>query len=277
MGWPPQLLMRRKAPGSAPKSRTCPLPFSTPVGMMAQMRSVDVRDELADGIDVAPMPPQAPDGMLAPFPPATPVAEAPPRLCEYGPCRHYHRFQVQVDAENPKNERIAGRLVVHARVFHVETQHYCYPDVGIETVLGAMPVLACNRWAPAAGLLRVVRRLRARRRYEADLLDWQARRDDEARALAEAAGLLEPPRDLVVVFRKDGAETAVRQEIDGEATIAALVQLAVRATHHQIEQVTYSVEIDDAPVRLDATISELELPPDTHVIVHLSHEPKEPT
>jgi hypothetical protein len=32
--------------------------------------------------------------------------------------------------------------------FHVQTHHYCYPDVGIEMPLGALPVVECNRWDP---------------------------------------------------------------------------------------------------------------------------------
>jgi hypothetical protein len=62
-----------------------------------------------------------------------------PRICEYGPCVHYHRFTTQVDAQQPAT---GGSAV------HFETHHYCYPTAGVETVLADMPVTECNRWEP---------------------------------------------------------------------------------------------------------------------------------
>ncbi len=100
------------------------------------------------------------------------IAVPPPRLCEVGPCRHYHRMVVQLDAQDPMTQRGSdGSVIDHGRSFHVETHHYCYPEVGIETHLGAS-VLDCNRWIPVARLFRSARRLRAG--YEVELRAWKA-------------------------------------------------------------------------------------------------------
>lgn len=247
--------------------------------MMARMRSNDLRDELQEGIEPAPMPPRAPDGGLE-FTPAVPIEEGPPRLCESGPCRHYHRLDVQMDAANPRAERVNGRLVRHAKVFHVLVNHYCYPDVGIETNLGSMPVLSCNRWDPELGILaRLTGGVgRARRRYEREFGAFEAAREAEARALAEAAGLVADPIPLVVIFSRVDAEAQpVEVAMDGDMTVVGVIGAAVRRTAIQLEQHTYTVEIDGAPVgNLDATLLELELVPGTRIVVNLSHEPKEP-
>ncbi len=109
----------------------------------------------------------SPDGA----PKLEPVRELPPdppRLCNAGPCRHYHQMKIQLDAQNPVDERKPdGTVVHHGRVFHVQTHHYCYPDVGIETNLGALPVLECNRWVPLTSLFRTRRGVR--RRFEREL------------------------------------------------------------------------------------------------------------
>lgn len=126
------------------------------------MRSIDVQGELQDGIEPAPGPAIGPDGMPQ-FAPGPRVMPARPRLCEAGPCRHYHRLTIQTEAENPIAQRVPVRLPVVPGVvesgpkgsiyqppatFHTETHHYCYPDVGIGMVLGALPVTECNRWWP---------------------------------------------------------------------------------------------------------------------------------
>lgn len=102
------------------------------------MKRTDVRDSLADGIELAGPPAAAPNGM-----PILPTYRDPapphPRLCEYGPCVNYHRFVTQVDAQQPAS----GPAAVH-----FETHHYCYPTSGVETVLADMPVTECNRWKP---------------------------------------------------------------------------------------------------------------------------------
>lgn len=113
------------------------------------MQRNDVQD-MASDFEPAPLA-IGPDGGIA----ITPEAKAippPPRLCEAGPCVNYHRFTTQLDAEAPIGSAVgAGGRVVglpEGQPFHVETHHYCYPTMGIETKLGALPVLECNRWEP---------------------------------------------------------------------------------------------------------------------------------
>jgi hypothetical protein len=109
----------------------------------------------------------------------------PPRLCEAGPCRHYHRFQIQLDAQNPMDERKPdGTVVRHGRVFHVQTHHYCYPDVGIELELGALPLLECNRWVPLTSLFR--RRRGIRRRFDSDVAVWKLEQERARDQVAES-------------------------------------------------------------------------------------------
>lgn len=106
-----------------------------------------------------------PDGGYA-TPPPRPF-DPPPRLCEQGPCRHYHALGILVDAERPKGAGVGedGRLVGQGEVGpdHVGRHHYCYPDVGIETELGSLPVVECNRWDPCP--TNDAARSEARRRY----------------------------------------------------------------------------------------------------------------
>lgn len=115
---------------------------------MAFMKRIDAQDELQDGFEVGPLPPIGPDGGLQ-LPPMAKLATPCPRLCEVGPCRHYHRLEIQVDAADPMPiVRPDGEVVHLPGSFHVETHHYCYPDIGIEIVLGSLPVTKCNRFAP---------------------------------------------------------------------------------------------------------------------------------
>lgn len=112
------------------------------------MQSNDVQDELAAGFEPTALPPVAPDGGLE-LPPMKPPPRHPPRLCEQGPCRNYHVFKIQLDAQKPMATRDEqGRLLEHEAADHVETHHYCYPTVGIESKLGSLPVVSCNRWDP---------------------------------------------------------------------------------------------------------------------------------
>lgn len=114
-------------------------------------RHISAQDELQEGFEPSPFPPMAPDGALE-IPPLRAVSDPPPRLCEAGPCRHYHRMVLQLDAQRPIANAIepGGKLVGIApeQPFHVNVHHYCYPDTGIETELGSLPVLECNRWEP---------------------------------------------------------------------------------------------------------------------------------
>lgn len=183
------------------------------------MRSRDVQDELADGFEAGPLPPMGPNGA----PMLEPVRELPtdpPRLCEAGPCRHYHTMTIQLDAQQPGRERRDdGTVVDHGRVFHTEVHHYCYPDVGIETNLGALPVLSCNRWAPITSLLRGKRRIR--RAYDRALEAFHRARDQEiADALPELAKVCvyvttpevhvavdaDPADDMLAVLARAGVE-----------------------------------------------------------------------
>lgn len=118
------------------------------------VKRVDVQDALQDGFEPGALPPIGPDG--APdLPPLRPATDPPPRLCEAGPCVHYHRFEIQMDAQRAIGDRLeeGGRIVGNAppQPFHVHTHHYCYPDTGIEMELGGLPVLTCNRWQPMTG------------------------------------------------------------------------------------------------------------------------------
>ena len=119
------------------------------------MRDHDVQGELAEGFEPSPAPILGPSGLPERLP-TQPVDDPPPRLCEQGPCRHYHHFAIQMDAATP----IAGRMVKDAAgnvelvgeagadPARLEHHHYCYPTTGVEFVLGSFPVLECSRWAP---------------------------------------------------------------------------------------------------------------------------------
>ena len=115
------------------------------------MQHNDVQDDLQEGFDPAPLPPIGPDGALELEPPRK-MPDPPPRMCEAGPCVNYHRFEIQLDVTRPIAERVeeGGKLVGAAppMPFHVRVFHYCYPTPGVETDLGDMPVLSCNRWQP---------------------------------------------------------------------------------------------------------------------------------
>lgn len=132
--------------------------------MMLPMRTVDPSQELQDGFDPAAVPPLASEGGLE-LPPVPAARPERPSLCHVGPCRRYHRLEIQMDhqqgsplqlplgLELPAGTRGVTRDSLGARyaappTFHVQVSHYCYPDTGIEMPLGAMPVVKCNRWEP---------------------------------------------------------------------------------------------------------------------------------
>lgn len=226
------------------------------------------------------------------FNPARPVDEPPPSLCSYGPCRHYHRLGVQLDAANPRPETRGGKLIEHPKVFYTTTSHYCYPDVGIETVLGALPVLDCNRWVPKIGLLRRLTggRRRLARAFDADFDAWRTQRERVARELEEAAGALGAPIAITVLFERHGAEARpVVVEVYGDTRLEDVVRGAVRQTEIQLEQHRYWVSLAtpslDARIdNLDATLDELGISRTVGddvvtdvVYVHLSTLAKEPT
>lgn len=149
------------------------------------MKTLDPRSDLQDGFEPAPAPPIGPDG--APII-AAQQADPParPSLCLAGPCRNYHQLVTQVDAANPSAVRLPvvlpdgtpgaevtlhGTLYRAPAVFHVQTNHYCYPNVGIEIDLGSVPVVECSRWSPLLAT------------------EWQPRETDRAVFRASPAGV----------------------------------------------------------------------------------------
>ncbi len=192
--------------------------------MMRRMRRHDVQDELQEGFDLGRGPQIAPDGSLE-VPLGRPPTPPRPRLCEAGPCRHYHRLEIQLDAEDPRARTVpialpgvpgaapvsGGSVYQAPATFHTEVHHYCYPAVGVEMVLGSLPVTQCNRWAPILELGRrdpaALKRetflgTPAGRRYQAELAAWEAARKaglDEAaeaeRLIAASMAMVEIPGD----------------------------------------------------------------------------------
>lgn len=113
--------------------------------------SNDTQDDLQEGFEVAPLPPLAPDGAVT-ISPLRKLPTVAPRLCEAGPCVHYHCFEIQLDAARAIANELGenGTLIGEAppQSFHTQTHHYCYPTTGVETKLGDLPVLKCNLWTP---------------------------------------------------------------------------------------------------------------------------------
>lgn len=231
------------------------------------MRTNDVQDELAEGFEVGPLPPMGPDGAPA-LEPAKPLAQDPPRLCEAGPCRNYHTFQIQLDAQNPMAEkRPDGKIVQHGRVFHTEQHHYCYPNVGIESNLGSLPVLSCNRWVPLTGLLQRVSSVR--RAYDARMAAWVAARDaeaDEATAVIEG----ESVRFTVVARWREAPDAPVLDRatslvVTGDTTIGRVIDDAMDAMEiirgwDTSDPERALVELDGEPItNQDATVAQLGL------------------
>lgn len=186
---------------------------------------------------------------------ARPLAEPAPRLCEAGPCRHYHRFSIQLDAQDPLAERKDGKLIQHARVFHATTNHYCYPEVGIESNLGSLSVLECNRWAPIKGLLTMTRTVKAR--YQRELAAWHDEREREADELnAAVAG----PSLAIAVH--DVEWMAHLASVDPGMSLRNLILCAgdVAARPLDVDSVQgVTDESGDLITNLDATVAELGL------------------
>lgn len=186
--------------------------------MIGEMkRTVDVQSDLADGVDLSAPVPVGPDGLPGPPPVSRDVAPPRPRLCEQGPCASYHRLEIQLDAQDPRTQRLpvapaglpgvqpvdGGGLYTAPPVYHTQITHYCYPSPGVEMVLGDMPVVQCNRWRPfrPASSVEELGYLpdtvtpteylgtREGKAYLAEVSAWESARREEthAAAIAEAA------------------------------------------------------------------------------------------
>jgi predicted Zn-ribbon and HTH transcriptional regulator len=186
------------------------------------MKTIDPHSDLQEGFEPAPAPPIGPDRSPI-IQPQRSDPPARPSLCRAGPCRNYHRFVTQVDAENPRavplpivlpegtpgaQQTPQGTLYRAPAVFHTETHHYCYPDPGIEMNLGALPVVECNRWDPPSripiGRVDALADRRARfwitekgRVHLEQLAAWEAARAAEAAEAAEAEVLIAQSMSLV--------------------------------------------------------------------------------
>jgi hypothetical protein len=177
--------------------------------MMSAMRRIDPRDEMADGFELAPAPAVGPDGALG-MPALRVLPPARPRLCEAGPCLNYHRFEIQVEAANPRAQTVpvalpagtpgaqavpGGTVYQAPAPFHVETHHYCYPTPGVEMPLGALPVIQCNRWNPAPDCGQEANQQMFSAspegaKYAADVAGWEAARAAELEEAKEAERLI---------------------------------------------------------------------------------------
>lgn len=175
----------------------------------AGMQKITPAEELQEGYETGPCPP-----------PLIPLRSPPPprpRLCSAGPCRNYHRLEIQLDAEDPRTQKVgiaapSGNSLVEATadgalyrppsVFHTETHHYCYPSSGVEITLGALPVVSCSRWhpLPMAGqpvpladrreAIHLFSNSPVGLQYRADVIAWEAARAIEAESAREAETLI---------------------------------------------------------------------------------------
>lgn len=172
-----------------------------------------------------------------------------------GPCRHYHRLEIQADAERPRAQRLPnGEVYTPPAEHHTQVSHYCYPDVGIEMTLGGTPVVACNRWRhpdmdlerlvglsprdivarfPSNATLSIYRDCRA---YLADVEAWEAALRADVDADAEAQRLIMESR---VNAMMDDLYIAVW--LQGDAWIAYAPQVDVR-----VRNVDKQTALDDA-------------------------------
>lgn len=192
--------------------------------MMAGMRTVHPHDSLQDGFEPGPLQ-VGPDGIA--LSDNARIIPPPPSLCEAGPCRNYHRFVTQLDANRPLAASVAqgerhGALEGDGgpQPFHTKVHRWCYPTSGVELELNDMPVLECNRWtAPSADSSEIVL---LRGQYAEQMAQWRRERDAEDREIAGASGV----EIDHVTFVIEGApfEVSVDELMTlGEACRAALV------------------------------------------------------
>jgi len=169
------------------------------------VRRNDVTDSLQEGFEPSPLPPIGPDGAVS-IQPLKRLPVAGPRLCEAGPCVHYHRFSTQVDAARPIGDKLGenGQVLGEApdAPIHVQVHHYCYPTVGIETELGSLPVVECNLWEPEPASEKA-----ARARSEAAYFET-ADGQRFLRELAEFKGIEDDTNDIAInASTTEGDET----------------------------------------------------------------------
>lgn len=208
------------------------------------MRTNKTQDDFIEDYEPGPMPPMTAETAAA----ERRVTPLPPRLCEAGPCVHYHRFDIQLDAEGPRAESISpgGQMsgLAPKQPFYVRVHHFCYPTVGVETDLGGLPVLKCNLWQPITDET-VLERARSRflesdagKAYTAELAAWT-----DARAKDSAAAELEDELgtwitmnvrdgDEVDVFRCfEDTEARVQGNTDADTARAFLTIAYLRETY----------------------------------------------
>jgi hypothetical protein len=148
----------------------------------------DAQDDLQGGFDAAMLPPIDADGAPV-LPSIRPVTPVPPRLCEQGPCVSYHRFEIQIEAQSAQADAVAGLGERHGELigsggeaFHTQVHHYCYPSPGVDTRLGSLPVIDCNRWRPSNGLVG-----EERSHYAYKLAKWTSARAADAELQSQVA------------------------------------------------------------------------------------------
>lgn len=167
------------------------------------MKTKDLQDDITESFEVSKLPPIGPDGSLG-LEPQRSVPDPRPRLCEAGPCEHYHRLRVQVDAEAPRAMKLPFRLPVipeGARAvddgmlyrpppsFHTQLHHTCYPTPGIEIDIGPEPIVECSRWRPGSPTAQIKQqelflRSPAGIEYRKQVDAWEARQADQESAAA---------------------------------------------------------------------------------------------
>lgn len=198
----------------------------------------DVQDELAEGFEPAALPPIAPDGGLE-LPPLREPPRVPPRLCEAGPCRNYHRFRIQLDAAKPLPVRGAdGTFIEPEAPDHHEDHHYCYPSVGIESKLGSLPVIQCNRWSPISP--------REIERADDETEEWLSHTDAGRAFTAE-----------LEAYRTGQRELAKREQVAAEAADADLAAMPVAPIGVNVRMADAPHDVAAVLVTWEETIEQL--------------------
>lgn len=220
------------------------------------MRTNDIHGDLHAELEPGPLT-AGPDGTIQLTQQARSIPP-PPRLCAAGPCRHYHTFTIQLDAERALAGRVeqGGKLAGDAGPdpFYVRRHHYCYPTPGVETDLKDLPVLECSRWDPDTYEARGIDdrreaffRTRNGMTFKRELADWRA-----ARAAEHVPSAAKIERVVVVI---GGHEFPV--PVDADSTLRGVCAYAMSAAgfvgvHDRLLDSTGN-EISN----LDATLSEL--------------------